>query len=216
MPGQIKHGKSASREYQTWGRMIQRCTNPRHVSYPRYGGIGVTVCNEWLRSFESFFRHVGPRPSDGHSIDRKDSTKGYEPGNVRWATRQQQNRNRRQGLITVNGVTRHTWEWAELTGLTAAVIARRIGKGMAPERAISRPVGKWTGKDGGGLTREQRSRFASGERCHLAKLNDDLVRQIRSLKRQGARISEIAKMLNLVDGTVGDVINGRTWKHVED
>ena len=89
-----KHGKRYSPEYSSWMAMKGRCLDPGHKDYPRWGGRGITVCKEWANSFEAFFSHIGPRPS-GTSLDRKDNRLGYHPGNVRWATRSEQQRNRR-------------------------------------------------------------------------------------------------------------------------
>lgn len=66
--------------------MIDRCTRAKNRAYNRYGGRGITVCQEWRDSFEAFLRDVGPRPSASHSIDRINNEGNYEPGNVRWAT----------------------------------------------------------------------------------------------------------------------------------
>jgi hypothetical protein len=63
-----------------------------------YGGRGISMCSEWSDSFDSFLAHVGPRPSDRHSLDRIDNDGNYEPGNVRWATRKEQQANRRPML----------------------------------------------------------------------------------------------------------------------
>lgn len=74
--------------YSTWWNIVQRCENPEAISYPRYGARGVDVCQEWhdLRKFTDYVDAVlGPRP-EGCSIDRVDNDRGYEPGNVRWAT----------------------------------------------------------------------------------------------------------------------------------
>lgn len=193
--------------------MVQRCTNPRNISYPRYGAIGVTVCEGWRRSSQAFLDNVGPRPSPRHSIDRVDGGKGYEPGNVRWATLQEQNRNRRQGLITVNGTTRHAWEWSEITGIPAERICHRVLRGMSPERAVSRAVKPWTKEDGGGQTNGQRG--GKGEKNPQAKLNDDLVRQVRRMKAAGMRIVTIAKVLGFGETTIGDVLSGKRWGHVK-
>jgi hypothetical protein len=89
------HGKSSMREFQAWYNMKKRCINPSHPSYLSYGGRGISVCPEWLGSFEAFYEHIGPRPSPDHSVDRINNNGNYEPGNVRWATRTQQQRNRR-------------------------------------------------------------------------------------------------------------------------
>lgn len=87
--------ETESREYQAWCRMIQRCENESSPDYKRYGGRGIRVYSGWRRDFMAFYSHIGPRPSALYSIDRKDNNRGYEPGNVRWATPKQQANNRR-------------------------------------------------------------------------------------------------------------------------
>jgi hypothetical protein len=88
------HGRRYCPEYNTWAGMHSRCENPKEAGYKNYGGRGITVCERW-RSFENFYADVGDRPSPKHSIDRINNDGNYEPGNVRWATRTEQNRNRR-------------------------------------------------------------------------------------------------------------------------
>lgn len=79
--------------YKPWAMMKQRCYNPNYTHYMYYGGLGITVYQPWIDSFEEFFTYVGPRP-DGYTLDRIDSTLGYYPGNVRWASRATQVYNR--------------------------------------------------------------------------------------------------------------------------
>src|ERR1035437_4195546 len=89
------HGMSGTKEYGVWRTMIARCYDPNSISYFNYGAKSVTVCVEWRRSFIACFKYVGPRPNKPNmTIERIKSDKGYEPGNVRWATRQEQSDNR--------------------------------------------------------------------------------------------------------------------------
>lgn len=74
--------------------MLNRCRNPNSKDYQRYGGRGITVCYRWLK-FENFYEDMGEPISDSHSIDRKDSNKGYCKSNCQWSTALQQARNRR-------------------------------------------------------------------------------------------------------------------------
>lgn len=87
-------GRRKSRTYRSWASMIARVTNPSNDRFQDYGGRGITVCNRW-RAFENFLDDMGERP-DGMSLDRIDNDGNYEPGNCRWATPRQQQRNSRR------------------------------------------------------------------------------------------------------------------------
>jgi hypothetical protein len=100
--GKRKHGHNRryggkSPEYSSWNAMVQRCTNVNANWYQCYGGRGISVCPQWLNSFEAFLADAGPRPV-GHSLDRIDNDGNYEPGNVRWATAKEQRQNQRPAL----------------------------------------------------------------------------------------------------------------------
>lgn len=90
-----KHGMHDTPEYRCWSDMKDRCFNKNNPHYKDYGGRGITVFDEWVKSFESFYKYVGKRPSDEHSLERTDNSKGYQPANTKWATRSEQVLNRR-------------------------------------------------------------------------------------------------------------------------
>lgn len=91
--GASRTGKKTG-TYRSWEKMKARCLCPTDNRYEYYGGRGITICQSWVESFESFLADMGERPP-GTSLDRIDNSKGYEPANCRWATREQQMRNTR-------------------------------------------------------------------------------------------------------------------------
>lgn len=128
-------------EHRTWQGIKTRCLNPKDKSYPRYGGRGITICEEWRASFWAFLEDVGPRPSPHHQIERIDNDRGYEPGNCRWATRSEQMRNKRNSaLLTLNGITATQAEWSERTGIDRRLIHYRIKNGWSVAEALSVPT----------------------------------------------------------------------------
>lgn len=136
--GREPHGMTGTPEHNIWSRMIERCTLPSLRSYAGYGGRGIRVCERWRRSFTSFYEDMGPRPSLEHSLDRIDNDGDYEPQNCRWATRKQQQNNRRVTIMcTLNGVERPLAEWCSILGLDRNHVWRRMKKrGWSFEEAI--------------------------------------------------------------------------------
>ena len=136
--GLVTQGDSYRPEYQIWVVMRRRCEDVKHVSYSRYGGVGVTVCPEWRRNFAAFFSYVGPRPTPKHTIDRIDNSKGYEPGNVRWATHKEQARNKKSTrLVTFEGKTQTVPDWARDLGIGESTLRNRLNNGLTVEKAFS-------------------------------------------------------------------------------
>lgn len=95
-------GKKNTTEYNTWSSMKKRCLDPASKDYKNYGGRGISVCERWLHSFEAFFEDMGKKPT-GLSIERKNVNGNYEPGNCKWATRDEQNNNRRPRSVCWKG-----------------------------------------------------------------------------------------------------------------
>lgn len=141
------HGMWNEPIYKIWTGIKDRCTNSAGSHYTRYGARGITICNEWQDSFESFYSHVSQLPhfgEKGYSIDRIDNDGDYEPGNVRWATGTTQSRNRRTNrLITFDGVSRTVAEWAETLDIGGDTLRYRLGAGWSVRDALfTRPHGK--------------------------------------------------------------------------
>ena len=136
------HGMSHSMEYKSWRSMLDRCLNPNDKSWSDYGGRGITVCDEWKESFESFFADMGLKPGPKHSIERCDNSKGYSKGNCRWATSKEQNRNRRSNtFVEMDGKRLTIVEWCEIYGIHPNTVHSRIGqRRWSVERAIKTPV----------------------------------------------------------------------------
>lgn len=84
-----RHGMTKTPTYNSWQAAKERCHNPNATHYASYGGAGIEMCELWRKSFEAFLADMGPRP-EGMTIDRLDQCKGYEPGNCRWATIEEQ------------------------------------------------------------------------------------------------------------------------------
>lgn len=112
------HGEANSPTHGCWSSMMRRCV---WKSDSKYNQV-VPVADEW-RDFKTFFKDMGERPSLGHSLDRIDNSKGYEPGNVRWATSVEQNSNRRDNVwIETRGERRTIAGWARYFKVTPRAV----------------------------------------------------------------------------------------------
>lgn len=143
-PG-LTHGETTtgqpSPEYRVWTDMKARCLSPNHPAFSHYGGRGITICERWRESFEAFLSDVGRRPTLAHSLDRIDNDGHYEPGNIRWATWDEQARNKRSNrLMTFNGMTQCVQDWARTTGLPASALYGRVYAGWSAECTLTTPL----------------------------------------------------------------------------
>ncbi len=136
--GHAKTGKESS-EYRSWVDMRNRCSNQKHHAYKDYGGRGISVCERWSE-FDNFLADMGPRLSPKHSIDRINNNGNYEPDNCRWATIEEQNRNRRDLVwITYKGKTNHLSGWCKELGFCLQTIHCRLKRGWSIEKSLSTP-----------------------------------------------------------------------------
>jgi hypothetical protein len=135
-----------TKTYGVWNHMLSRCRNPNVINYERYGARGIKVCERW-QIFDNFLEDMG-EPPEGTSIDRIDNNGNYEPGNCRWATLKEQNRNRRNNIkIDFNGETLVLADWAKRFDIPYSVMLWRYRKGwteaklMQPSRKMTFAVG---------------------------------------------------------------------------
>lgn len=131
--------------YRLWNAIRTRCTCETDMHYKDYGARGIKIADEWKTDFWSFYAYISNLDGFGEpnrSIDRIDNNRGYEPGNLRWATATEQARNRRGNkLLTAFGETKTIAEWAEASGMIYQTLWNRIyKKHWEPEKAISTPV----------------------------------------------------------------------------
>ena len=125
--------------YTVWRSMIKRCYNQSENAWEMYGKRGITVCERWKNRTDGFFNFIkdmGERPPNT-SIDRIDNNGNYEPGNCRWATKKQQQRNRRVNVfVEVAGIKYLAIELAEISGMKTDTIVARASKCMTLEELI--------------------------------------------------------------------------------
>jgi hypothetical protein len=123
--------------------MRQRCLNPNHHAYARYGGRGIGIVAHW-DSYGNFLFDMGRRPSIAHTLDRIDNEKDYSPANCRWATKQEQGRNRADNkVIEFNGKSQPVAAWADELNLSRQALYIRLGRlGWSVERTLTTPVEK--------------------------------------------------------------------------
>lgn len=132
-------GCSHTPEYRVWNNLKNRCSNPNIPGYKNYGGRGITVCNEWLE-FSEFIKDMGKRPTVNHSLERTDNNGNYCKENCRWATKNEQVRNRRSNIILEYKEEKIILkDLAKRVGLNYQLIQRRLIKGMSIEEAINKP-----------------------------------------------------------------------------
>lgn len=149
IPVHKTHGKRSSRLYGVWNNMILRCHNPNNPEYPRYGGRGIVVCDEWKNDFIAFYTwamaagYDEAAPRGQYTVERNDNDGPYSPENCKLANmKDQANNTRRNRFITYKGETKTVTQWARHLGIKQTTLSRRILSGWPVEKAFTEEVRK--------------------------------------------------------------------------
>lgn len=185
------HGQSSSPTYRAWRDMQNRCYRKNNKDYADYGGRGIRVHRTWRGpgGFEVFVGHVGLRPSQAHSLDRRENSKGYVPGNVKWSTRTEQMRNtRRTLLLNFRGISKPLQSWCDELGLSFSLVYQRIySRGWPVAKALTTPSSRAHG------------------------LDEAKAFKIRERRRRGFSVPSLAAQYHVSESAIYDVCSGRTW-----
>lgn len=129
------HRGSVERLWHTWQGIKKRTSNPKDKAYFRYGGRGITMCDEWRESYSTFKEWALQNGyADNLTIERIDNNGNYEPSNCRWATIEEQCNNRRTNvLVEWDGKTQNIKQWSEEKGIPYRVLHDRYHRyGLRP------------------------------------------------------------------------------------
>ena len=129
--------------YKIWSHMLDRCSNPKNMSFKDYGARGISVCERWKTGaggrlgFECFTADMGERPA-GWTIERVQGDGNYEPGNCVWLPKGDQSKNRRGvKLVRIGDNVKTIPDWCLETGVSYWVAIRRVQRGWPPDRAVT-------------------------------------------------------------------------------
>lgn len=134
-----RHGMEGTPTYNSWQSMKVRCGDIKHISYPNYGGRGISVCERWML-FDNFLSDMGVRPKET-TLDRIDTNGNYEPINCRWSTLLVQHRNTRANkYFDFLGETITLAELSQRHGININTLRARIKLGWNLVDAVNRPI----------------------------------------------------------------------------
>ena len=134
-----KHGLRKTRINNIWRGMKQRCYNPKRDNYSKQGGLGITICKEWLNDFEAFYNwSITNGYTDNLTIDRINVNGNYEPSNCRWVDKIKQANNKNNiPLYEYNGLKLSIAEWSKVLNINSETLRERIKRGWTIEKTFS-------------------------------------------------------------------------------
>lgn len=136
-----QHGMYGTQIYRAWQNIKNRCYKKNGIDYKNYGARGITMDEAWFSSFSAFYLGVKDGYEEGKSIDRINNEKGYVPGNIRWATREeQQNNTRRCIYYEYQGERLTLKQISRRIGMHYQTFMSRIKRWGSIEKAITQPL----------------------------------------------------------------------------
>lgn len=137
-----KHGQVGSRLYRIWAGMKYRCFNPNSYEYYRYGGRGITVCQDWANDFMNFYIWaMNNGYKEDLTLDRINNNGNYCPENCKWSTIKEQANNRRTNhIVEIDGVRKTMLEWCKEYGVCRSTVYSRLYAGMSFLEALTKPL----------------------------------------------------------------------------
>ena len=176
-----------------WRSMHNRCYNQATKSYANYGGRGIAVDSAWHGAvgFKQFLLDMGSRPA-GLTLERIDNSGNYSPTNCKWASREDQSKNKRNNrFLTANGVTKTLAEWAADLNCRHATILYRLKSGMSEQDAVTKPV------------QQRPNSTLSVEDVHFVVLNYPML-----------SCQTIADKVKISKKAVLNILHGKTYKDI--
>lgn len=190
--------------YNRYRAIIARCEDENCPAYSRYGARGIAVCERWRNDFAAFVADVGECPL-GHTLERINNDRGYECGNVRWATsRDQANNTASNRLVTVDGVTRTVAQWGRHWGFKQGIISSRLSRGWSPEDAVTRPLTKY---DSLSMRARVMKRREAIKRATPRWLTEEQHRAMRQLHKAAAKVQKHVDHIMPLQGRLASGLN---------
>lgn len=183
------------RAHKIHQKMMERCYSVSAISYPRYGALGVTVCDRWRESFQNFWEDMG-EPLPHESLDRIDNAAGYSPENCKWSTVLEQANNKKNNIyITRDGVTKTLPQWCREISVTYKTVWHRVTNlGWDIEEALTTPI---------------RHTDERGE------LDAEKVREIRRrFTGKRGEMKELGREFGVTGTMISYVLSRKSWAHV--
>ena len=192
--------KTSLPEYLCWKAILRRCLNPKCAEFPGYGGRGITVCDRWRLDFWTFYQDVGPKPSRSHELDRINNDGNYEPGNVRWVTRSENDRNRRSNRwVEFHGERRLLIELCEEFGVRPDTARYRLKHGATPEEVFATPV---RAKRANGVLAAEKAAYVP----KLPRITPERQQEVVRLFVSGSTYDQITAATGVSYNSVGRII----------